>query len=247
MAAWHEDDAFWTALEAVLFNARRYADAPAEVARLIQLLDLAPEAAVLDLPCGPGRHALELARRGFRVTGVDRTAAFVTHAQQQAACAGLVAEWRVEDMRTFRRPGAFDVVLNLFTSFGYFADAADDRRVLENLFASLRPGGRLVLDLLAREILARIFIPRTWERLPDGRLFLEERTMRDDWSWVDICWTLIDGGQQTQHTLGHRCYSAAELKALLVDVGFRRVHIHGSFEGTPYDRDARRLVIVAQK
>lgn len=247
MTAWHEDDALWAALEAVLFSARRHQDAPAEVERIIKLTDLAPGAAVLDLPCGPGRHALEFARRGFRVTGVDRTAAYVTHAQQQAACAGLVAEWLVEDMRTFRRAGAFDVALNLFTSFGYFADPADDRRVLENFHASLRPGGRLVMDLMAKEVLARIFIPRSWDRLPDGRLLLEERTVRDDWSWIDMNWTLIDGGKQTQHTLGHRCYSAAELKALLVGVGFRTVHIYGSLEGTPYDRDARRLVIVAEK
>ena len=117
---WHEQDEFWDHVCPVLFGTQRLADAPADVDNLIALLGLEPGMAVLDLCCGVGRHSLELARRGFQVTAVDRTERYLERASQQAAADGLEVEFVCEDMREFCHPGAFDVVLNLFTSFGIF-------------------------------------------------------------------------------------------------------------------------------
>ena len=114
---WHEQDAFWLAVEPVLFLQRRWSDAPAEVEGIISLLGLQSGMRVLDLCCGVGRHALEFARRGFHVTGVDRTQAYLDKASRQAVSEGLRAEFVREDMRAFCRPQAFDAAVNLFTSF----------------------------------------------------------------------------------------------------------------------------------
>mgnify|MGYP000371382035 CR=1 FL=1 len=244
--AWHEDDRFWERTAPFQFSARRWAAAPEEIEKVVALLGLTPGMRVLDMPCGPGRHSLELARRGFVVTGVDRTAAFLEEAKRRAAAEGLSVEFVCDDMRRFRRPKAFDVAVNLFTSFGYFDDQAEDRKVLENFFVSLRPGGKLLVDVKGKEVLARDFRPRDWIE-QDGALFLEEREILAGWSKVRTRWIVVRNGKQEEFTLTLRLYSGAELAALLREVGFAEVEVFGSLEGIPYDQEAKRLVALATK
>ena len=244
--AWHEDDRFWERTAPFQFSERRWAAAPEEVEKALALLELEAGAAVLDLCCGPGRHSLELARRGFKVTGVDRTARFLEEARRRAEAEGLEIEFVQEDMRTFRRPGAFDAAINLWTSFGYFDDPEEDRQVLENIYASLKPDGKLLLDVMGKEVLARIFRPRDWQE-HDGVLFLEERRLIEGWSRIETRWIIIRDGEREEFTLSLRLYSGAELRALLQEVGFRRTWLFGDLDGEPYDQDARRLVALAEK
>lgn len=247
MPSWHENDDFWDGTAPVLFAEEKLKQAPAEVARILELIELPPGAAVLDMGCGLGRHAREFARKGYRVTGVDRTTHYLDIARRDARRERQEVEWVQADMRTFHRENAFDAAVNLFTSFGYFDNAAEDRRVAENLFASLKPGGYLVMDLMAKEILARIFQPRDWREEPDGTILLEERKITADFSWVDVRWIIIRDERTVEHRFGHRLYSAGELKGLLGDVGFVHRQVYGSFEGAPYDHQAERLVVVARK
>jgi SAM-dependent methyltransferase len=171
MTAWHEQDDFWESVP--LFGPERMEAAPQEVDTIIAMLGLQPGAVILDLCCGVGRHSLEFARRGYAVTGVDRTAAYLQTAREVSAAENLDVEWVQADAREFLRPEAFDLAINMYTSFGYFEDPAEDRRVAENLFRSLKPGGSLMIDLMGKERLARIFSPRSWDELPDGSLFLQ--------------------------------------------------------------------------
>lgn len=245
MTAWHEQDDFWESVP--LFGPERMEMAPQEVDQIVAMLGLKPGAAVLDLCCGVGRHSLEFARRGYTVVGVDRTAAYLRTARDAAEAEGLAVEWIEADAREFARPGNFDLAINLFTSFGYFEDPAEDRQVAENLFRSLKPGGALVMDLMGKERLARIFDPRGWDELPDGSLFLQERKIREDWTWIENRWILIKDGQRKEFNLGHRLYDGAGLKTLLLDTGFEAVTLYGDLDGSPYDNDARRLLAVACK
>lgn len=247
MIVWHEDDRFWETMAPVMFNQQRLEATPAEVDSVIRLLELSPGAHILDLCCGPGRHALEMARRGFRVTGVDRTSAYLEQARQQAAAKGLDIEFVLADMRAFRRPEAFDGAVNLYTSFGYFEDPDDDLQVIRNLYTSLKPGGRLVMEMMGKEILARIFREWDWHRNEDGTLLLEERKIRDGWDWIETRWILIDRTERGEYTFGHRLYSGAELAALLREAGFASVTLYGGLAGGPYDNTAQRLAAVAQK
>ena len=202
---------------------------------------------MLDLCCGPGRHSLELARRGYIVKGVDRTAKYLESARAKAAAEGLTnAEFVSGDMRTYREPMSFDLVLNLFTSFGYFDNQSEDAAVMRNIYSSLRPGGKMVLDVLGKEVLAAKFRPRDWHE-QGSVMFLEERVLSRDWGWIEDRWIRIDGGERTEFTLSHRLYSAAELRTLVLTAGFAEVGAYGSLEGIPYDHRARRLVVVAHK
>lgn len=244
---WHDDDSFWQALGPVIFSSFRWEQAKADVDYLLRLLELQPASSILDIPCGSGRHALELARRGFAVTGVDRTEAYIEELQIRAAAAGLSIETIQADMRDFARTESFHAVINLFSSFGYFADPKADLRVLRSLHQSLRPGGKLVMDLVGKEVLARTFQERSWFEV-DGYFALEERKIVEGWRRVESRWIVVDPqGQKHEHTMKLRLYSAAELCALCEACGFFRVDIYGDLEGAAYDHEATRLVIVAQK
>jgi SAM-dependent methyltransferase len=246
MSTWHESDHFWETLAPVFFRPQRWEVVPAEVEQVIDLLEVDAESAILDLCCGPGRHALELARRSFRVTGVDRTATYLERARERAQEEGLDVEFVLEDARRFCRPDSFDTALSMFTSFGYFEDPDENRQVLSNVYRSLRDGGALILDLMGKEVLARIFQERSWEEY-DDILMLEERSIHRDWSWVENRWIVLQGGERHEFAVSHWVYSAAELCAMLKACGFDSVTAYGDLEGAPYDHEARRLVVVARK
>ena len=244
--AWHDDDNMWVTMGPLMFTPKSVARAPGEVGQVIALLGLAPGCAILDLGCGVGRHALEFARQGFRVTGVDRTAAFVEQARQLAVAEDLAVELLVGDMREFVRDESFDAILSMLTSFSYFEDPAENLRVLENAHRSLRPGGKLILETAGKEILARIFRERDWHEVPGG-FWLQERQVSDDWSRMNNRWILIRDGQAEEFRLRHWVYAATELADMFRAAGFGQVAIYGGLDGSPYDLHARRLVAVGLK
>jgi SAM-dependent methyltransferase len=243
---WHDDDAFWTTFAPLMFDEKRIADARPDIDGVLARSGAPAGCRVLDVCCGPGRHALELARRGFRVTGVDRSLSYLDQARGAAAAEGLDVEWVAADAREFRRAGAFDLALSLFTSFGYFADPEEDRRMMAHVRASLAPGGALVVDLLGKEVIARQFRPRDWYPLADGSLALEDRRVTQGWGWLENTWRIVRDGVVHEHRFGNRLYSGVELATLLRDVGFAAVELFGGLAGAPYDHEAERLVAVAR-
>ena len=243
---WHEDDAFWETWDEVMFRPQRIADAVPDVEKIVTLLAINPGTKVLDLCCGPGRHSLELARRGFSVTGVDRTRKYLDAAIEQAGEEGLDVEFVQEDMRTFCRPDAYDAVINMFTSFGYFEDPEDDRRVVTNICHSLKTGGLFLMDTMGKEVLARIFRERNWEE-EDGVIWLQERKVSQNWGWMWNRWIMLKGNERIEGEISHRLYAATEMVALLKDCGFTAVDVYGGIDGSPYDHTARRMVTVAWK
>lgn len=249
MAEWFDRDDFWAEFAPILFGSERWEAVPEGANHILGCLGIAPGATILDLCCGPGRYSLEFARRGFRVTGVDRTVAYLDEARRRAAAEGLTIELIREDMRTFVYPGAFDAAVNLFTSFGYFEDPADDLRVALNLYETLRPGGKVFMEMMGREILAARFRERDWDWVDreKGVYFLEERKLRSGWDWIETTWTLVRGAEAVTRTFSHRLYAGSELAALLLRAGFESVELFGSLDGAPYDQNAKRLVVVGTK
>ncbi len=247
MTTWHEMDDFWHTFASFMFGESEWEAAPHDIEQVLQLLGLPPGAAVLDMGCGPGRHSLELARRGFRVTGVDRTAAYLRQARQAAEEEGLEVEFVKADMRDFCRADAYQGAVSMYTSFGYFEDAAENQRVLDNLYRSLQPGGRLLVDVMGKEILARIYQRRNWSEEEDGTLVLQDRQVGRDWSWMEVRYIAVRAGEQREFRVSHWIYSATELRSLLQAAGFAEVSVYGDLAGAPYDQHAKRLVAVARK
>ena len=243
---WHEDDSFWEMWGPIMFSEQRLEDAQEEVERIVSLLGIKPRAHILDLCCGIGRHSLELARRGFHVTGVDRTRSYLDRASKQAEQRGLKVDFVQDDMRTFCRPDAFDAVINMFTSFSYFEDPEEDKQVVVNVYRSLKSGGAFVLETMGKEVLARVFKEKDW-REENGIFLLTEHKISNNWGWMENRWIMLKDDKRTEVKVTHRLYSAVELTSLFTKCGFRNIDAYGDLSGSAYDHTARRLVMMAYK
>lgn len=246
MNEWSDDPTLWEAMEPALCAGARLARAEGDARAIEACVELRPAARALDLACGPGAHAIALARRGHRVTGVDTSRRLLARARTAGAREGAHVEWVEADMREFRRPESFDLVCSLYVSFGYFDDSVN-RRVLENVRASLAPGGSLVLDLVGREAAVRTG-PEHREQEVEGILYREQSTFVEDSSCLRSDWTVVRDGVRREFRVRQRLYSGVELRELLLSVGFDAVRLAGGLDGeTPYDEAARRLVAVARR
>ncbi|MGY6631301.1 MAG: class I SAM-dependent methyltransferase [Wenzhouxiangella sp.] len=241
---WYLEDEFWRNFGPLMFNEESFQLAADQLPGLLKLIGTEP-GNVLDLGCGPGRHSLPLAASGYPVTAVDTSKTLLEHLE--AARGDLPIEIVEADMREFVRADAFDLVLLMWTSFGYFEDEADHARVLDNIHQSLKPGGRLVLDLVGVETLARTLEPAHVTEYDDGRLLLERPMLTDDMTRIDNEWLLIDGDEVLRQHFSHRVWSAGEIRRLLAHHGFDVIAIHGDYDGADYDLDAERMIVIAQR
>ena len=243
---WFADESIWKDLYPFTFPESAFAVADEQVGKILRLTGLGG-GTVLDLCCGPGRHAVALAKRGFAVTAVDRTPFLLDDARARAAHANLRVEFVLDDMRRFSRPASFDLIINFFTSFGYFDDPADDLRVLELVRENLRPSGVFVLEMVSKERLARDFQATTSRELPNGHILFERHEIVDDWTRVRNRWTLIRAGSTRTFEFTHRIYSGQEMKDLLAKAGLAGARVYGDLDGSSYGFDAQRLIAVARR
>lgn len=243
---WFVDESIWRDLYPFHFPESAFAVAEEEVEKILRLSGVGI-GNVLDLCCGPGRHAVALAQRGFTVTAVDRTSFLLEHARARAAQANLRVEFVLEDMRRFSRPASFDLIISCFTSFGYFDDQAEDLRVLELVRENLRPGGVFVLEMVSKERLARAFQATTSTELPNGQVLFERHEIVDDWTRVCNRLTLMRAGDTRTFEFTHRIYSGQEMKDLLTKAGLTGARVYGDLDGRLYNFDAQRLIAVARR
>jgi SAM-dependent methyltransferase len=244
---WYDDDAFWQALAPFMYAPDLNKRIPIEVDGVIEMLPMSPPAKILDLGCGMGLHALELTRRGYQVTGLDRTALYLDAARESARKEHLNVEFVLGDMIEFKRSDAFDFVICVDTSgLSYSPDPETDRRIVGNVLTSLRPGGKFLIQTKGKEVLARVFERRSWLE-QDGVFFLVERHTDEAWSWMKNRWIFIQDGNVREFHIEHRLYSASELNDLIKDCGFAQTTVYGGFSGRPYDERASDLIVVAAK
>jgi SAM-dependent methyltransferase len=150
MTDWYSDEAFWQLFYPFLFPEERYEIAGEQVDKVIELLQFKGNS-ILDLACGPGRHSVILAKKGYSVTGVDLSPFLLNMAKQRAEAAEVEIEWVHEDMRSFKRPKAFELCMSMFTSFGYFERKEDDLEVLHNIHESLTNDGVFIIDVISKD------------------------------------------------------------------------------------------------
>ena len=181
------------------------------------------------------------------MTGVDLSSVLLQKARDLAKAENADIEWVQEDMRRFVRPESFDLVINLFTAFGYFDEKQDDLKVLRNIHQSLRRRGAFVIDVMGKEWLAMGFLPTTSEQLPDGKVLVQRHEIFDDWTRIKNQWILIESDRATTLRFHHTVYSGQELRDRLAEVGFRDVRLFGGLDGSEYGLNASRLVAVARK
>jgi ubiquinone/menaquinone biosynthesis C-methylase UbiE len=201
-----------------------------------------PGAAILDCPCGFGRHSAVLARAGFRVTGADRSEPLLVEARNRAA--GHEVEFVQADYRELPfGDDRFDAVLNLFTSIGYTGKEGDSLAIGE-FRRVLRPGGRLIVETMHRDRLARVFRARRWQRLPRGYLIEDSRFDQVESVHENTMVYIPDEGERREYPYRIRCYSVTELVEMARVAGFESVECFGGFDREELTLDTR-LVLVA--
>jgi SAM-dependent methyltransferase len=217
-----------------------------EVKFMVDALNLPTGKAILDLYCGYGRHAIELAKLGYQVTGVDATAAFLDIARQQAAEEDIVVAFRQCDMRELDYEQEFDAVINMFAAFGYFSDE-ENTVVLERVSRALRPDGLFLIDLLNREWMLRNNLNRYW-RHPSGEYVLSYKVELQQ-GVVMMKRVLLNQvtGAKTKYEFVLRAYSLAEMELLLARSGLKVKATYGGFDGRAYGAEAPRMIILAAK
>lgn len=218
-----------------------------EVARLIEVMELPVGARILDCPCGQGRHAHLLAEAGYDVDGLDYSPQLLKAAKKRGH--GRTLRYTKGDMR--RLPATwtkrFDAVVNLFTSFGFFADPRDDARVIHEFARVLKPGGLLIWHGASRDGVAARFLARDWWRTRDGTMVAQRRSFDPiaGMLTVESEWKGPRSRGERVHRI--RLYTATRLAELCRDAGLIVEQVFDNWEPRPLRRTSSEMLLVARK
>ncbi|MBI1267749.1 MAG: methyltransferase domain-containing protein [Cryomorphaceae bacterium] len=225
-----------------LYDNRNDAEAEEFIHQLVNYLNLDKSATVLDLACGDGRHCRVFANKGFDVTGIDLAPESIKVAKEKS---GPHQRYGVADMRTFDLHRKFDLITNLFTSFGYFDSSIENSKVLGRIHTHLQPNGIFVLDflnltLLERTLVANEVIEKGGVRFNISRKIEGGRIIKKI--------NFDDNGNAYEHTEFVQALSIDELTSLFVDAGFKILATFGDYFLNEYIRaESPRVILVATK
>lgn len=227
----------------ILYKERDEEEAAFFVDRLVEHLHVKKGERILDLACGKGRHAIQLHRKGFDVTGVDLSLNNIREAKEHES-EGL--RFDVHDMRhVYDRAGTFDKVLNLFSSFGYFKTEGENFRVIKAAAEQLRSGGQLVIDFMNAQKTLRTLVAEEIKRVDD----IDFRIHR----YVDrgVLIKHIAFNDQGKYHEFHervRILFDNDLRIMLERAGMKIEEHFGDYGLHPFDRrNSDRSIIVARK
>jgi SAM-dependent methyltransferase len=214
---------------------------------IVEQLALERGARVLDLACGHGRITLALARRGYRMTGLDLSPRSLQLARDAAARQGLAVDWVQADMREIPAGAGFDAIISFFTSFGYFQEEHENQRVLDGVARALGPGGRFLIDVVNLLGLTRRYRERAWEER-DGVVWLQEHEYDILAGRNRAVWTFVrPDGTRSELVHSLRTYAPHELAAMLGRAGLEVKGAWGGFDGSELSFDSWRLILLARK
>jgi SAM-dependent methyltransferase len=219
-----------------------------EVEFIADTLGLAEGARILDLCCGHGRHSIELAQRGYDVTGLDLSEYHIELARKAADEASVRATFVCDDMRNLPTSPPFDAVINIFTAFGYLESDEEDASVIARVRDALVPGGKFLISTNNALRTLRGFQPSSVQRLDDGTLLIEERKYDAISGRIDSIWTRVEpDGKRHEGDIHVRMYTPAEYAAMFRRCGLGLAASYGDVDGSPLTMDSPRLVLVAEK
>jgi SAM-dependent methyltransferase len=203
---------------------------------------------VLDVCCGAGRYSIELARRGFEVTGFDLSKFLISEAKKNFKNLPekyIKAKFLNKDMRKFDFKHSFDLAANLFTSFGYFSDDEENLLVIKNVSASLKKNGYFVFDFLNGNYLRKNIVPYD-KKMFLGKEFTSKRTIEGDFVRKEI--TVKSGSKKINYEEVLKLYEIETLKKIFMKNSLKVIYSFGDYYGNKYSKEkSQRLILIAQK
>lgn len=253
---WFESENFWTQFAPIMFDDARWAEAPTVAQYVKDIANLAPGSKVLDAGCGLGRISVELAALDLDVTGVDIIQSELDAAQDSAQAEGVELTLVKHDLRTFHAPNQFDCAVNLYTSFGYCDTVDEDMQILRNIAESVKPGGTFIMECTSRETAILYWTPgEEFERA--GYKVVTHFEVTGAWEGLKSQWTLYPADTDLKktpapqpvvdHTFIQRLYPATFLRNKLIEFGFSKAEVYGDFDFSPYNENARTMVLIGRK
>lgn len=200
---------------------------------------------VLDAACGAGRHSIRLAEKGFNVTGFDLSETLLEIAKSKANDKNLNINFQLADLRTFKSDKKFDLVVNLFTSFGYFNSDEENFLFASNAYNMINDNGYYVLDYLNKNFLEDHLVDQT-EKVFDNKQIQERRSIVD--GRVEKKITIIKENQNSEFLESVKLYSYSELQTHFNRIGFKEIKVFGDYFGERFDNESsERCIIIFQK
>ena len=241
---WYKD---WFNSENYLrvYSHRDQTEAERLVALIAKSLKLKTNSSVLDMACGAGRHAITFATQGFKVTAVDLSQRLISEAKKSAEQAGAEIDFVLSDILEFETNKRFDLVVNLFTSIGYFENDEENYAVIKKAYKLLNQGGCFVLDYFNKDFLLKNLIPTTVFS-EDGMRITQNRSIEGTRIVKKI--TIENNGASEEFYESVRLYSYEEILTFLNNAGFTTEKQYGDYYGNNYEsKTSPRLIIFAMK
>ena len=220
-----------------------------EAERLVELiaksLNLKANSSVLDMACGAGRHAVTFAKSGFKVTAVDLSQRLISEAKKNANQEGVELDFVLSDILEYETSKKFDLVVNLFTSIGYFENDEENYAVIKKAFNVLNQGGYFVLDYFNKDFLLKNLIPTTVFS-ENGMKITQNRAIEKTRIVKKI--TIANNGSSEEFYESVRLYSFEEISDYIKKAGFTIIKQYGDYFGNNYESETSpRLIIFAMK
>ena len=220
----------------------------AEAEFVIDAMNLAPGAQLLDVGCGYGRHAMELAARGYHLVGLDLSTPLLVRGGEESHRRGLTINFVRGDMRELDFDAQFDGAYCLFSTFGYFDDETN-KKALSNIARALRPGGRVLIEILNRDYVIADLPTRVWWE-GDGCVVLEEVELNYFSSRIQVNRSVVfDDGRQLEQEISIRAYALHEVGKLMHAAGFRVLEVSGGYQtrGRFFGNQSRHIIVLAER
>jgi len=221
-----------------------------DVDGVIRLLGLRKGARVLDIPCGYGRHSVELAQRGYQLVGSDINSTHLSCAISAAGKKNLSVDFRKENMLAINYLNEFDAVINMCLSFGFFETDDKNTTVLQNFYTALRPGGKFLMhtDVNLPRIYSKIYKEHESRTLYSGNILKVDDCYDPESKRLIGSWTIIHpDNTQIKKEYSVRVYEKDEFVAMCLEAGFKECIAYSNWSGDQYSEESEEIMFVATK
>jgi len=237
---WFESDYYQQA-----YNHRDENDAKVLCELILNSVQLHPKAKILDAACGAGRHYINFAQKGFSVFGFDLSKNLLNVAKRNCELKNIQANFFCADIRKVFLKSKFDLITNLFTSFGYFESDKENFSFIQNAYELLKENGYYVLDYFNENHLRKNLLEKSYKKNNEV-VFFENRKIIN--GRIEKIIKIKNPESEIEFIESVKIYSFEQLKTEITKIGFELVKTFGNYSGEKFDiENSQRLIMIFKK